>query len=159
MASIRAVIQGGFNALLGIVNSVAASVQQAISRIIAQLQAAAAQAERLRAAANSGGSGGGSAQGFASGGQVHGPGGPTGDKILAWLSDTEFVMQARAVRKYGVGFMHAVNSGLLSLNSLKLPSFSLGGLADGFNRSMTIPRFASGGLANMQLASAAVATT
>lgn len=156
MASIRSVIQNGFNALLGIVNSVAASVQSAISRIIAQLQSAAVQAERLRAAANSSGGGGGSSgQGFAAGGQIRGPGGPTGDKILAWLSDTEFVMQAKAVRKYGVGFMHTVNNGLLSLSSLKLPSFSLGGLADSFNRSMTIPRFASGGLAQMQMAPAA----
>ncbi|RWN11753.1 hypothetical protein [Mesorhizobium sp.] len=152
MGSIRSIIQGGFNALLSLVNSVAASVQSAISRIIAQLQAAAAQAERLRAAASGGGGGGSSAPGLAGGGQIRGPGGPTGDKILAWLSDTEFVMQAKAVRKYGVGFMHAVNSGLVSLSSLKLPTFSLGGLAESVDRSMTIPRFATGGLAQMQMA-------
>lgn len=156
IAGIRNVVQSGFTALLGVVNTVAAQVQQAIARIIAQLQQAAAQAANLRAQASSGG-GGASAPGLAGGGQISGPGGPTGDRILAWLSDTEFVMQAKAVRKYGAGFMHALNNGLVSLKSIQMPRFSIGGMLDGFDRSMSIPRFAGGGLA--ELAPSAASTT
>ncbi|MDG4903218.1 hypothetical protein P9279_22160 [Mesorhizobium sp. WSM4962] len=157
MASIRNIIQGGFNALLSLVNSVAASVQSAISRIIAQLQAAAAQAEQLRAAASGGGSSGGSTQGFAAGGHVAGPGGPKSDSILAWLSNGEFVLQASAVKRLGVGFLNALNNGFLpSLKGLR--GFNLGGFVNDINRSMTIPRFATGGLAQMQLAPAAATT-
>lgn len=47
----------------------------------------------------------------ATGGPVRGPGGPKGDKIPALLSDNEFVMRNEAVRKYGVGFMEAINAG------------------------------------------------
>jgi len=151
IAGIRNLVQTGFNALLGVVNTVAAQVQQAISRIISQLQQAAAQAERLRAAA-SGGGGGDTSSGFASGGYVTGPGGPTSDSILAWLSNTEYVVQAKAVRKYGVGFFNALNSGLIPLKALR--GFKLGGFVDSLNRSMMIPRFADGGMATMQLAPA-----
>jgi hypothetical protein len=52
-----------------------------------------------------------SAAGFASGGFVSGPGSATSDSIPARLSNGEFVMQASAVRKYGVGFMQALNNG------------------------------------------------
>lgn len=48
---------------------------------------------------------------FAGGGKVSGPGGPREDKIPAWLSNGEFVMNAAAVSKYGAGFMHAINAG------------------------------------------------
>lgn len=51
-----------------------------------------------------------SAAGFASGGYVSGPGGPTADSIPARLSNGEFVMRAAAVKKYGVGMMNAINS-------------------------------------------------
>lgn len=159
MASIRNLVQGGFNTLLGVVTSVAGQIQAAISRIIAQLQQAAAQAQRLRAAASS--SGGGSSHGFASGGYVRGAGGPKSDSILAWLSDTEFVIQAAAVKKFGVGFFNALNHGVLpSLKGLR--GFSMGGLADGLNRSMSqlaIPRFATGGLATLPTAAAATSQT
>ncbi|RWO83175.1 MAG: hypothetical protein EOS18_06175 [Mesorhizobium sp.] len=144
MAGIRNVVQGGFGALVGIVNSLAGQIQAAISRIIAQLQQAAAQARALRAEA-AGSSGGGSSQGFASGGYVRGAGGPKSDSILAWLSDTEFVIQAAAVKKFGVGFFNALNHGVLpSLKGLR--GFKLGGIVDGFNRSMQIPRLATGGM-------------
>ncbi|ESY72515.1 hypothetical protein X740_33170 [Mesorhizobium sp. LNHC221B00] len=155
MAGIRNVVQTGFSSLIGIVRSLASQIQSEIARIIAQLQAAARAAAALRAKASGSGGGGSSEQGLAGGGQIRGPGGPTGDRIPAWLSDTEFVMQAKAVRKYGTRFMYAVNNGLLSLKSLRMPSFNVGGMLDGFNRSMAIPRFASGGLADMNLAPAA----
>jgi trimeric autotransporter adhesin len=52
-----------------------------------------------------------SSAGFATGGFVSGPGGPTSDSIPARLSNGEFVMRAQAVKKYGVGMMAALNSG------------------------------------------------
>lgn len=47
----------------------------------------------------------------ASGGAIHGPGGPKADKIPAMLSNGEYVHQASSVAKYGVGAMDAVNQG------------------------------------------------
>ncbi|KKN46884.1 hypothetical protein LCGC14_0668510 [marine sediment metagenome] len=97
-------------------------------------------------------SGGGSASGagvpvLAGGGAVRGPGTPTSDSILARLSDKEFVIQARAVRHYGANLFAA-------LNSMRLPKFSGGGLAEGIARSLTlplmpIPVFAAGGPVNV----------
>lgn len=66
------------------------------------------------------------APGFARGGKIRGPGTSTSDSILAWLSNSEFVMQAKAVRKYGTDFMHAINSGRLDLKGL-IQGFAGGG--------------------------------
>jgi hypothetical protein len=81
--------------------------------------------------------------GLAGGGSVRGPGTGTSDSILARLSNGEFVMQMRAVRKYGLGFMAAVNSGKLDLKK-HLAGFNLGGLVQSMMPG-PIPRFASGG--------------
>ncbi|CDX39185.1 conserved hypothetical protein [Mesorhizobium sp. ORS 3359] len=137
-------VQGGFGNLSATIASLASQIRTEINSIISALREAVAQAQSLRAQAGSS-SGGGSQGGFASGSYVTGPGGPKSDSILAWLSNTEFVMQARAVRKYGVGFFNALNQGLISLDALK--GFSVGGLVDNMSRQMTIPRFADGGLA------------
>jgi len=51
--------------------------------------------------------------GHAGGGPVSGPGTATSDSIPAMLSDGEFVMRAAAVNKYGKGFMHALNGGVV----------------------------------------------
>lgn len=61
------------------------------------------------------------AAGFAVGGEVRGPGTATSDSIFARLSNGEFVMKAAAVKRWGVGFMERLNSGLL-------PAFASGGL-------------------------------
>jgi hypothetical protein len=152
----RALLQGGFANLNSIVTSLAAQINAAIARILASLRAAAAAASALRAqaagsaAANSGGSHGG----FAAGGHVRGAGGPKTDSILAYLSDGEFVLQAAAVKRLGVDFLNALNQGAISMNSLR--GFSVGGFADGLNRSMSqlaIPRLATGGLAKLAPAS------
>lgn len=74
--------------------------------------------------------GGGDVQYFPSGGYVQGPGGPRSDSIHALMgsgaaarvSDTEYVVQAEAVEKYGVPFMDALNAG-----RLRLPGFAKGG--------------------------------
>jgi hypothetical protein len=87
---------------------------------------------------------------FAGGGGVNGAGTSTSDSILAWLSNGEFVMRARAVAKYGMGFMKAINSGRLDLESLA--GFSLGGLVDMMSPSMGplgLPAFAGGGGVNI----------
>lgn len=47
----------------------------------------------------------------AGGGFISGPGSSTSDSIPAMLSDGEYVMRAAAVKKFGVGFMDAVNRG------------------------------------------------
>lgn len=57
----------------------------------------------------------------ATGGYIRGPGSSTSDSIPARLSDGEFVVNAAMVRRYGVGFMHAINRG-------QLKKFSQGGL-------------------------------
>lgn len=59
--------------------------------------------------------------GAATGGFITGPGSATSDSIPARLSNGEFVVNARAVERYGVDFMHSVNGG-------QLGAFSAGGL-------------------------------
>lgn len=68
-------------------------------------------------------------RGFASGGSIagnvlQGPGTSTSDSIVARLSRGEFVMKASAVQKYGLGFMMALNSGIMN----RLPGFASGGV-------------------------------
>lgn len=48
---------------------------------------------------------------LAAGGPVSGPGGPRDDVIPAMLSNGEYVVNAKSVGKYGVGFMDQVNAG------------------------------------------------
>ncbi len=70
--------------------------------------------------------GGGNLQHFPDGGYVQGPGTPTSDSILASfasgataaVSDTEYVVKAAAVRKYGVKMLDALNSGKLPVMRL-----------------------------------------
>jgi TP901 family phage tail tape measure protein len=56
----------------------------------------------------------------ASGGPIYGPGSTTSDSIPAMLSNGEYVIQASAVSKYGVGFFNA-------LNQMQAPRFFSGG--------------------------------
>jgi len=71
----------------------------------------------------------------AGGGLIGGRGTGTSDSNLIWASRGEFVMRYDAVRKWGVSFMEAINSGLDPFR------FNLGG---------QIPRFATGGLVGLQ---------
>ncbi len=68
----------------------------------------------------------------ASGGYISGPGSGTSDSIPARLSNGEYVIKARSVSKYGVGFLNAVNSG-------SLKKFATGGMVS----SITVPKFSS----------------
>lgn len=76
---------------------------------------------------SSGGGGGGS---WATGGEIRGAGTGTSDSILAWVSNGEYVQRSRAVAKYGVKFMDALNAGLI--NPDDLPTFKTGGSPDRF---------------------------
>lgn len=79
-------------------------------------------------AAMSGGGGGGStaeATGFARGGHVRGPGSGTSDSVPIWASAGEYVVRAKAVRKYGVGLLHALNGLKIDPKQFK---FAAGGL-------------------------------
>ncbi|WP_168992223.1 MULTISPECIES: phage tail tape measure protein [Mesorhizobium] len=147
LGGLRSLLQGGFANLASIVTSLAGQIQSAIAQILASLRAAAAAAQALRAqaAGSSSSDTGGSHGGFAGGGSVRGPGGPKTDSILAYLSNGEFVIQAAMVKRLGVDFFNSLNNGVPSLNSLR--GFSLGGVVESFNRSLAIPRFATGGLA------------
>lgn len=73
--------------------------------------------------------GAGTSPGLAGGGHVRGRGTSTSDSIPAWLSNNEYVIRARAVSKYGVGLMHAINQ--LKFPSNAFRGFSAGGLVDG----------------------------
>ncbi|ESY92313.1 hypothetical protein [Mesorhizobium sp. LNHC229A00] len=149
---ITARISAILNGIVGIAQSVLNRVSALVDSVLAKIKSAIEFAKQLAGfGGGDSGGGGSSASGFAGGGSVRGPGGPRGDKIPAWLSDTEFVMQASAVRKYGAGFMHALNNGLVSLKSFQMPRLNLGGFVDNFNRSMSIPRFAGGGFADARL--------
>jgi hypothetical protein len=69
---------------------------------------------------------GGQLQHFPNGGLVEGPGGPRSDSILATfpsgaaaaVSDTEYVVQSSAVKKYGLPLLNALNEGTLKIAGL-----------------------------------------
>jgi TP901 family phage tail tape measure protein len=50
-------------------------------------------------------------KGSASGGMIRGAGTPTSDSIPALLSNGEYVVKAKSVKKYGVGTLDALNAG------------------------------------------------
>jgi hypothetical protein len=64
---------------------------------------------------------GGATGRYAAGGLIRGPGTGTSDSILARLSNQEYVIRAKSVRKYGLGFLDAINN-------MRLPSFANGGI-------------------------------
>lgn len=45
------------------------------------------------------------------GGAVFGPGTDTSDSIPAWLSNNEYVIRAKSVKKYGLAMLNAINAG------------------------------------------------
>lgn len=74
------------------------------------------------------------AQKNAEGGHIVGPGSGTSDSILSWLSNGEFVVKARAVARYGVGFLNQIN------DMRYAPAYASGGLVN------PIRRYATGGV-------------
>jgi hypothetical protein len=114
-----------------------------LNRILAEIEAAKRDAGVLPPVTGGGGGGGGGrvlSMMMAGGGLVQGPGTSTSDSIPAMLSNGEFIMNAAAVRKFGAGFMNAINDG-------KMPK--LAGVAQPME-----PSRMSAGLTANQLASA-----
>jgi tape measure domain-containing protein len=74
------------------------------------------------------------AERLASGGAVRGPGGPRSDVIPAWLSNGEYVINAAAVKRVGLGYLDAINGapsralsaglGLASGGLIDVPAYS-----------------------------------
>jgi hypothetical protein len=62
---------------------------------------------------------------------------PGTDTNLAWITDFEYIMRPEAVRKYGVNFMHMINS-------MQFPGFRAGGL------NLKTPAYVAGGAARAQ---------
>ncbi len=94
--------------------SFAQSVVADIAKMASEALAASAIKQFFGAAGGSGWgaaiSAAATAAGYASGGMVNGPGGPTSDSIPARLSAGEFVVNAQAVKRVGAGMLHAINS-------------------------------------------------
>jgi tape measure domain-containing protein len=92
--------------------------------------------------------------GFADGGYVSGPGGPTSDSIPAMLSDGEYVVNGAATAKF-LPLLHALNSGKIgrfasggivgSAPAISSPSFSTPGMGGPVNVSTTVNMNAPGG--------------
>jgi hypothetical protein len=59
---------------------------------------------------------------YATGGLIKGPGTGTSDSIAAWVSNGEFIVNAKAA-KQNLGLLHALNSG-------QMPAFATGGLVN-----------------------------
>lgn len=117
-------IDGMFGGLESVVTKIIAAIVKGLEQVIALAKRA------YDAIRRSGGKAEGGPVGFSGGGAVHGPGTSTSDSIPARLSAGEFVMQARAVRRYGLRFMAMINRGALSLRDFGrgLPGFAAGGL-------------------------------
>jgi len=72
--------------------------------------------------------------GYATGGFVSGPGGPTEDKVPAWLSDGEFVVRAAQTKRHR-SLLERINAGL--------PGYAEGGHVSNFNVNADGPSFAA----------------
>jgi phage-related protein len=126
--AIRDAFTSAFDALADSISSLVQKILSWLDSIIAKAAAAAGAVANALA-------GGGGGSGHARGGLIRGPGTATSDSIPAWLSNNEFVMSARAVRKFGVAAMARMNAGLA-------PGFARGGLV---NSSLLAAASAKGG--------------
>jgi lambda family phage tail tape measure protein len=74
---------------------------------------------------------------LAEGGHVTGPGSSTSDSIPAWLSNGEYVLNAEAVRRIGVGNLNAANSGSAVQGAAR---FATGGYVGAAPAASTVSR-------------------
>lgn len=147
-SAIQSVGQFFVNLYKFVADDIVPLIVKSIQNALAQLTKAAANAVNFGGTFSGSGSSSSAPQTHATGGHIRGAGSGTSDSILSWLSNGEFVVKTAAVRRYGLGFMHA-------LNSMRLPKsgFSLGGMAGVSSRPSFggIPSFASGGAAGRPL--------
>lgn len=105
---------------------------------------------------------GGDVQAFPYGGYVKGPGTSRSDSITGLMgsgsmprvSNTEFVVQARAVRKYGVPFLNRLNQGRLKMQGLAgggLTGLARGGVTSEARQARGPIRAATSGAAEKSL--------
>jgi TP901 family phage tail tape measure protein len=152
--SLAAAIDQIMNQIARRVEATIRAIEAALARLEARIRRVQAAASAAASASSSSSSSSSGAQTFATGGYVKGPGTTTSDSIPAWLSNNEFVHNAKAVRYYGVDFMRALNAMKIPRDILKkirgfsggglatqkfksgLPAFSAGGLVDAFNSSL-----------------------
>lgn len=116
-------LEDGLTAVLMGTKSLKAAFHEMAASILADLIRIAIQqmiVKALMSAFGGGFSGGGEifgsnptggALGMAGGGKIRGPGGPTADKVPIWASNGEYMINAKAVRSVGVGFLDAINKG------------------------------------------------
>lgn len=110
---IKNAFQSAIQAIQNTINSVKSAVSSVVGGSQTRTQQSSPTAKTIK---------------FADGGKVSGPGTGTSDSILARLSNGEYVVKASAVRKYGKGFMDAINSGVFNLKA-----FATGGIVDTVN--------------------------
>lgn len=120
-------------------------VRTSVANMISYLQDLQAEIQATLDAMAEVDSGGGDvgdpASGFATGGFISGRGTGTSDEIPIWASNGEFMLTARAVKKYGLGFLNALNNLRLPKSLFKgMKGFATGGLIG------AMPRFSAGGL-------------
>lgn len=84
---------------------------------------------------------GGGARGFAEGGPIRGPGTGTSDSILSWLSNGEYVNDARTTSFFGPEFFATLK------RIARGGSSAATKLLTGFGGGLRLPAFAGGGLA------------
>ena len=128
-------------------SGIASSMQEAIAslqELTAAAREAAAAAQEAGAAASGageGGGGGGDLFGGYTGGLLKGKGGI--DKNLGMFTAGEYLMQRKATKYWGVGFMHMVNNmrklDLARTLAGSVRGFNLGGLVDGMARTVPMP--------------------
>ncbi|PDS79162.1 hypothetical protein [Rhizobium sp. L43] len=145
-------VRSQFDAMLASVRSTVAQLQSAVATLESLAARAEAAATRAKAASSNAGNGlatGGFVGRFASGGRVSGPGTSTSDSIPARLSVGEFVVRARAVRRYGSRLFALLNGMRLPpdlFDGLKLAGGGfVSGLTSGMSMPQLVPAFAEGG--------------
>jgi len=110
-------------AFLDFARSIVASIQ----RILAQKLSEQILGSFFKGSGGAGGFIAGLLKGFATGGYVTGPGTSTSDSIPARLSAGEYVINAAAVKRVGVAFLHAINNSGFASSGPSL-AFAAGGL-------------------------------
>jgi hypothetical protein len=93
-----------------------ATGNEGLMRLATTIQLIINLIQAMRAVGMFGGTGGNAEGGF-----ISGPGTSTSDSIPTRLSDGEYVVRAASVKRYGVGFMEALNRGRLPIARFAVP--------------------------------------
>jgi len=144
-SSLDSLAKGTFelkDALLNLAQSILSSMAQVASKSLADMA--------MNGLSNLGNSLFGTAALLAAtGGYISGPGSSTSDSIPARLSNGEFVVNAASVKKYGVDYLHAINTGrahhyasgglVSNVSSPKAPKYDENSTSRTANQSQSAP--------------------